>query len=72
MSPSYRTIKQQKTFYASGVFRVKAEQLRKTKKTKTKNRAGKPFGRLAFQEGKRYTVFCRLRDEVRVLCDLPV
>ena len=33
---------------------------------------GKAETALAFQDGKRYTVFCRLRDEDRVLCDLPV
>lgn len=48
--------------------RVKVEQ----DKNQKKKQGGKAETTLAFQDGKRYTVFCRLRDEDRILCDLPV
>jgi len=69
--PSLCTIKQQKIFYASGAGRVKKNRTGKQKK-KTKTGMKRKKRGLAFQTGKRYTVFCRLRDEDRVLCDLPV
>ena len=63
-----RTIKQQRIFYALQGARVKVEQ----DKNQKKKQGGKAETTLAFQDGKRYTVFCRLRDEDRILCDLPV
>ena len=67
-SPLPRTIKQQSIFYALQGARVKVKQ----DKNQKKKQGVKAETALAFQDGKRYTVSCRLRDEDRILCDLPV